>query len=79
MHSLKTARSSGLSWTVMAISGSSRMRRSRRSAESSLAKVSWSHGSSIAPARGYTGRMLVDGEIYTPGEATKKFLATAKK
>jgi hypothetical protein len=22
----------------------------------------------------YTGRMLVDGEIYTPSEATKKFL-----
>ena len=27
----------------------------------------------------YTGRMLIDGEIYTPGEATKKFLAGAKK
>ena len=26
----------------------------------------------------YTGRMLVDGEIYTPSEATKKFLKTAK-
>ena len=23
---------------------------------------------------GYTGRMLIDGEIYTPSEATKKFL-----
>ena len=22
----------------------------------------------------YTGRMLIDGEIYTPAEATKKFL-----
>jgi len=22
----------------------------------------------------YTGRMLIDGEIYTPSEATKKFL-----
>jgi hypothetical protein len=22
----------------------------------------------------YTGRMLIDGEIYTPGEATRKYL-----
>ena len=28
------------------------------------------------PGGGYTGRMLVDGEIYTPGEATRKFLKT---
>jgi hypothetical protein len=28
---------------------------------------------------GYTGRMLVDGEIYTPAEATKKFLAAEKR
>jgi hypothetical protein len=27
----------------------------------------------------YTGRMLIDGEIYTPGEATKKFLAASKE
>jgi hypothetical protein len=27
----------------------------------------------------YTGRMLVDGELYTPSEATKKFLQTGKK
>ena len=26
------------------------------------------------PGGGYTGRMLIDGEIYTPSEATKKFL-----
>ena len=26
----------------------------------------------------YTGRMLVDGEIYTPSEATKKFLKKAE-
>ena len=26
---------------------------------------------------GYTGRMLVDGDIYTPAEATKKFLQRA--
>jgi hypothetical protein len=26
------------------------------------------------PRGAYTGRMLVDGEIYTPSEATKKFL-----
>jgi hypothetical protein len=24
----------------------------------------------------YTGRILIDGEIYTPSEATKKFLKT---
>jgi hypothetical protein len=27
----------------------------------------------------YTGRMLIDGEIYTPSEATKKFLRGPKK
>jgi hypothetical protein len=27
-----------------------------------------------APGGEYTGRMLIDGEIYTPSEATKKFL-----
>ena len=26
------------------------------------------------PGGAYTGRMLVDGEFYTPSEATKKFL-----
>ena len=26
------------------------------------------------PGGGYTGRMLIDGEIYTPSEATKKFV-----
>jgi hypothetical protein len=26
------------------------------------------------PGGGYTGRMLIDGQIYTPSEATKKFL-----
>jgi hypothetical protein len=25
------------------------------------------------PGGGYTGRMLIDGQIYTPSEATKKF------
>jgi hypothetical protein len=25
------------------------------------------------PGGGYTGRMLVDGEFYTPSQATKKF------
>jgi hypothetical protein len=28
------------------------------------------------PGGNYTGRMLIDGEIYTPSEATKKFLRT---
>jgi hypothetical protein len=27
------------------------------------------------PRGAYTGRMLIDGEIYTPSEATKKFLS----
>ena len=26
------------------------------------------------PGGGYTGRMLIDGQIYTPSQATKKFL-----
>jgi len=39
-------------------------------------EVAWEFG-----GRGgsYTGRMLVDGELYTPSEATKKFLQTGKK
>ena len=28
------------------------------------------------PGGTYSGRMLIDGEIYTPSEATKKFLAS---
>ena len=28
------------------------------------------------PVGGYTGRLLIDGEIYTSAEATKKFLKT---
>jgi hypothetical protein len=27
------------------------------------------------PGGAYTGRMLIDGEIYTPSEAMKKFLS----
>jgi len=27
-----------------------------------------------APGGEYTGRILIDGEIYTPSQATKKFL-----
>ena len=27
--------------------------------------------------RRYTGRLLIDGELYTPSEATKKFLKTS--
>jgi hypothetical protein len=29
---------------------------------------------SDGPGGSYTGRLLIDGEIYTPAEATKKFL-----
>jgi hypothetical protein len=32
--------------------------------------IAWEFGAN----RSYTGRMLVDGEILTPSEATKKFL-----
>lgn len=32
--------------------------------------VAWEFGTN----RRYTGRLLIDGEIYTPAEATKKFL-----
>jgi hypothetical protein len=35
--------------------------------------VAWEFGSD----GGYTGRMLIDGEIYTPSDATKKFLQKA--
>jgi hypothetical protein len=34
-------------------------------------KVAWEF---TGPGGTYTGRMLIDGEIYTPSEATKKFL-----
>jgi hypothetical protein len=34
-------------------------------------EVAWEFG---APGGEYTGRMLIDGEIYTSSEATKKFL-----
>ena len=33
-------------------------------------EVAWEFGAN----RRYTGRMLIDGEIYSPAEATKKFL-----
>ena len=32
--------------------------------------IAWEFGAN----RSYTGRMLIDGEILTPSEATKKFL-----
>jgi hypothetical protein len=34
-------------------------------------EVAWEF---YGPGGAYTGRMLIDGEIYTPPEATKKFL-----
>ena len=34
-------------------------------------EIAWEFDS---PGGSYTGRMLIDGEIYTPSEATKKFL-----
>jgi hypothetical protein len=34
-------------------------------------KVAWEF---TGPGGAYTGRMLIDGDIYTPSEATKKFL-----
>jgi len=37
--------------------------------------VAWEFSS---PGGKYTGRMLVDGEIYSPVEATKKFLPKAQ-
>jgi hypothetical protein len=37
--------------------------------------VAWEFGDN----RRYTGRMLVDGDILTPGEATKRFLAPKTK
>jgi hypothetical protein len=37
--------------------------------------VAWEFGAN----RRYTGRMLIDGEILTPSEATKKFLTAESK
>jgi hypothetical protein len=37
--------------------------------------VAWEFGAN----RRYTGRMLINGEILTPSEATKKFLTAAPK
>ena len=34
-------------------------------------KIAWEFDS---PGGSYTGRLLIDGEVYTSGEATKKFL-----
>ena len=38
-------------------------------------EVAWEFGAN----RRYTGRMLIDGEIYAPAEATKKFLKPEKQ
>jgi hypothetical protein len=37
-------------------------------------KVAMWRGKFESPGGNYTGRMLIDGEIYTPSEATKKFV-----
>jgi hypothetical protein len=34
-------------------------------------EIAWEFDS---PGGSYTGRLLIDGEIYTPSEATKKFV-----
>ena len=36
--------------------------------------IAWEFENAGGP---YTGRMLIDGEIYTPAEATKKFFQNA--
>jgi len=36
--------------------------------------VAWEFNS---PGGAYTGRMLIDGQVYSPSEATKKFLRKA--
>jgi hypothetical protein len=38
-------------------------------------EMAWEFGT---PGGAYTGRLLIDGEIYTSAEATKKFLAPRK-
>ncbi len=38
--------------------------------------VAWEFAS---PGGAYTGRLLIDGTIYTPSEATKQFLSTSVK
>jgi hypothetical protein len=37
-------------------------------------EIAWEFDS---PGGSYTGRMLIDGEVYAPNEATKKFLKRA--
>ncbi len=53
-----------------------------RTKASKWAKLAWK-GHDIAwefekPGGGYTGRMLIDGAIYTPREATNTFLKVQK-
>jgi hypothetical protein len=44
--------------------------RKRQSLPANGANIAWEFEGSGA----YTGRLLIDGEIYTPSAATKKFL-----
>jgi len=46
----------------------------KRSTWAKFAKTGHDVAWEFAAGGGYTGRMLIDGEIYTPSEATKKFL-----
>jgi hypothetical protein len=46
----------------------------KRSAWAKFAKNGHDVAWEFAAGGGYTGRMLIDGEIYAPSEATKKFL-----
>ena len=48
----------------------------KRSTWAKFAKKGHDVAWEFAAGGGYTGRMLIDGEIYTPSEATKKFLQT---
>jgi len=53
------------------ISGLSRTYLKTQNGPSSQEKVAWEF---LSPGGSYTGRLLIDGEIYSTSEATKKFL-----
>jgi hypothetical protein len=74
----RSRRSYVLSWTMRDILARAERYQKDRVGEAGARRheIAWEFA-----ARGgsYTGRMLIDGEIYTPSEATKKFLQTSKK
>jgi hypothetical protein len=52
---------------------------SKRTTWAKLAREGHSVAWEFAEGGGYSGRMLVDGEILTPAEATKKILKSGRR